>query len=133
MAIFGIGIMGVSQITGNGIVSIADNNARAMALNIASQQLEPLYISAGTGNTTFKTALNNFVSGLDVLGNNNRDTYTITVLEAQDSSAIPINLITNNTPATWVSPLTVAMDISYTGRNGVSNTTISYTFITLLP
>ncbi len=129
LLIFALGALGIAQVTGNALVTAADNNARAMALNIASQQLEPLYLAAGNGNAAFKTALGTFNGGLAVNGNANRDSYTITILQAQDSSNPPINLLTNNATATWVSPLTIAASVTYTGRSGTKTATASFTFI----
>ena len=129
LLIFALGALGIAQVTGNALVTTADNNARAMALNIASQQLEPLYIAAGKGNAAFKAALNTFNGGLTVNGNNNRDAYTITITQAEDSSAPPINLLTSTATATWVSPLTIAARVTYNGRNGVKTANASFTFI----
>ncbi len=130
LLIFAVGALGIAQVTGNALVTTADNNARAMALNIASQQLEPLYIAAGNGNAAFKASLNAFNGGLTVNGNNNRDSYTITITQAQDSSVPPIDLITSAATASWVSPLTIAAQVSYTGRNGIKTARASFTFIT---
>ncbi len=129
LLIFAIGALGIAQVTGNAIVTSVDNNARAMALNIASQQLEPLYLAAGNGNAAFKAALNSFNGGRVVSGNANRDSYTITILQAQDSSPAPVNLLTSATPASWVSPLTIAASITYVGRSGTKTANASFTFI----
>ncbi len=133
LVVFALGILGMSQITGNAIVVASDNNARAMALSVASQQLEPLYIAASNGNAAFKTALNTFNGGLTVGGNGGLDTYTITITQAQDSNAAPVNLLTSVATATWVSPLNVATRISYTGRSGTKVAQSSFTFITTGP
>jgi len=127
--VFAVGTLGIAQVTGNALVTAADNNARAMALNVASQQLEPLYIAAGNGNAAFKTALGKFKGGLTVNGNNNRDAYTITITQAQDSATPPVDLLTSTATATWVSPLTIAAQVTYTGRSGTKRARASFTFI----
>lgn len=127
--IFAIGALGIAQVTGNAIVTTTDNNARAMALEIASQQLEPLYLAAGKGNAAFKTAIDPFKAGLTVNGNNNRDSYTITITQGQDSSQPPIDILTNTATATWVSPLTIAARVTYNGRSGTKTASASFTFI----
>ncbi|MFQ5470772.1 MAG: prepilin-type N-terminal cleavage/methylation domain-containing protein [Gammaproteobacteria bacterium] len=130
VVIFAIGMISVSKYTGNTLTLASDNNARAMALNIATQQIEPLYLAAATSAATFKTSLSTFTGGLEVSGNDARDIYTISINQAIDSSPTPINLLTDNNPTTWVSPLTLGISISYTGRNGTSTVNTSLTFIT---
>ncbi len=130
LLVFAVGALGIAQVTGNALVVTADNNARAMALNVASQQLEPLYIAAGNGNAAFKAALDTFNGGRVVAGNNNRDNYTITITRAQDSSVPPVDLLTSAATASWVSPLTIAARVDYVGRTGTKSAIASFTFIT---
>ncbi len=134
LLIFGLGVLGVTKITGNGVARIVDNNARAVALNVASQQLEPLYIAASGGNTAFQAALAALAGGgINVSGNGGRDSYTVSVVEARDSSAAPVDLLTSTTPATWQPPLKVAVSVSYTGRNGTISVNAPFVFVTTQP
>jgi len=133
LVVFALGVLGLSQITGNALVISADNNARAVALDVASQKLEPLYIAASNGNAAFKVGLSAIVGTPAVNGNTGRDAYTITIAQAQDSSAPPINLLTSAATATWVSPLNVAARVSYVGRNGTKTAQASFNFITTGP
>jgi len=133
LVVFALGILGLSQITGNALVIASDNNARAVALDVASQQLEPLYIAAGNGNAAFKVGLNAFAGGLTVNGNAGRDAYTITITQAQDSSVPPIDLLASAATATWVSPMNIAATVSYTGRNGTKTAQASFNFVTTGP
>ncbi|MBI1195176.1 MAG: prepilin-type N-terminal cleavage/methylation domain-containing protein [Gammaproteobacteria bacterium] len=133
LVVFALGVLGLSQITGNAIVIASDNNARAVALDVASQQLEPLYVAAGNGNAAFKVGLNAFAGGLAVNGNGGRDSYTITITQAQDSSVPPVDLLTDNNTAAWVSPFNVAASVSYAGRNGTKTALASFNFVSTGP
>lgn len=134
LLVFAIGILGTSSMTANALTEIADNNGRAIALNAASQQLESLYLAAGKGNTAFKTELDTLIGGMTVTTNNGRDSFTITIDAGQDSNdAAPADLLTSATPASWVSPLTIAASVTFAGINGTKTTQASYTFITTGP
>ena len=133
LVVFALGVLGLSQITGNALLISSDNNTRAVALDVASQQLEPLYLASANGNAAFKVGLNAFVGGLTVTGNAGRDSYSITLTQAQASSVPPVDIIADNNTAAWVSPLNVAASVSYTGRNGTKTAQASFNFITTGP
>ncbi len=127
--VFALGILGVINSIGQGVHTVADNNERAIAASVASQLAEPLYVAAyevSVGAITesqFKdkiAALNN----LTVVGNDNRDNFTLRVAAAVDDANTDIM----NTPPPYQPPLRVALEVKYQGISGAKTTRLNYTF-----
>ncbi|MBN4079141.1 hypothetical protein JYT26_00720 [Beggiatoa alba] len=137
LVIFALGMLGISLYTGNALRIASTNTARAQTLNDASQIMGSFYAATNGGANSFKAALNSF-------DNNGSDAYSyaqtlagtnvlIQISTAQDSSAVPNNLLTTAS-GTWVSPLTLGVTVVFEGSevNDLSNdksARASYTFL----
>ena len=128
--IFALGILGVANSIVRGVHASVDNNARAIASSVASQQAEPLYIAANNlsnGNITeaqfraLLVAMNNVTE----TGNDGRDDFLITVLEARDSN--DVDVLTTVPP--YTSPVRVVIEVRYQGLNDAKTTRANYTFV----
>ena len=127
LSLFSVGFIGVAQFTGEAIKTTADNNTRATSLNTMTQLMAPLYLAASGTKTEFRTAMQLFDGGAVVSGNDNRETYTVTILEAQDNAGVDV--LTNTSPDTWLSPVTLGVSVSYTGASGSIVSKAPYTFL----
>lgn len=127
MAIFGIGIIGISKVSSGALRSSIDNNNRSVSLSAASQLLIPIYLSANAGPTDFKASLDSFASGLGVKNNGGKDTFTLTIAEAVDDTGTNV-LTTTNTPDTWISPITIGVKVTYSTQNGTKSVYAPFTF-----
>jgi len=125
--VFSVGFIGVAQFTGEAIKTTADNNTRATSLNTMTQLMSPLYVAALGSNTEFQTALQLFDGGAMVNANDNRETYIISILEAQDNAGVDV--LTDSSPDTWQSPVTIGVSVSYNGASGAIVSKAPYTFL----
>lgn len=126
--VFSSGIIGVSFLTGSAIRASADEGATAAALGTMSQLLIPLYVAAATGPTEFKTAIDLFgKDGLPVTSNDGRDTYTIIIAEAEDDTGR--NIINDANPENWISPITIAVQVVYSGLDAQEINSAPFTFL----
>lgn len=127
LAIFAIGIIGISKVSTSALRSSVDNNNRSVSLSAASQLLIPMYLSANNNPTDFKNSLSSFAKGLDVVTNANKDTFTITIAEAYDDAGTNL-LTTSDTPDTWISPVTIGIKVTYSTLNGQKSVFAPFTF-----
>lgn len=128
MTVFSVGFIGVAQFTGEALKRGADDNSRAVSLNAMSKLMSPLYVAALGTPTQFKLILDTFTTanGRTIQANNNRETYTVKIIEAQDDSATSI--INDALPNNWLSPITVGVRVTYTGATGTITSQAPYTF-----
>jgi len=128
--IFALGILGVANSIVRGVHVSVDNNARAIASSVASEQAEPLYIAADSlskGNISeaqfraLLVAMNNVTQ----TGNDGRDDFLINVLEARDSKDVDVLA----TAPPYTSPIRVVIESRYTGLNDAKTTRANYTFV----
>lgn len=126
--VFSSGIIGVSYLTGSAIRASADEGTTAAALGTMSQLLIPLYVAAATGPAEFKTAIDSFGNnGLSVTSNDGRDTYIVIIAEAIDDTGN--NIINDSTPKNWVSPITIGVQVIYTGLDEPEINSAPFTFL----
>ncbi len=128
--IFALGILGIANSIVRGVHASVDNNARAIASSVASQQAESLYIAANnlsSGNLTEDqfSALLVAMNNVTQTGNDGRDDFLITVLEARDSKDVDVL----TTAAPYTSPIRVVIEVRYQGLNDAKTTRANYTFV----
>jgi len=130
IVLFTVGAMGIAASTATAIKVNADNQARAMALAVATKQLEPLYTKAsgpGDAHTGFATSLRTYVAtdavaGVTAKGNvaaGASDDFFVSISQAVDADGK--NVLTAAGP--YVSPVTVAVLVTYEGNSGSKNAT----------
>ncbi len=118
--VFGLGMLGMALYSGNGLKATANNNARASALQVVSQAMDPLVnLSAAS----LGTELGRFPK--TIKSDNDRDSYSINLVTMQDGTG---TTITNVNGATLM-PVTVVVSVPYTSFDG-STVTLrpSFTF-----
>ena len=128
IVLLAIGAMGIAVSTASAIKINTDNQARAMAVAVATKTLEPVYITAlapGVDSVDFATRIRNYmvtnvVDGVTIQGNvaaGASEDFVVSVSEAVD--AIGTNVLTTDGP--YVSPVTVAVRVLYSGNSGRTN------------
>ncbi len=123
IVLFTIGALGIAASTAAAIRINTDNQARAMALAVATKTFESVYITAetpGANDATFQGQLSGFVDSVTVYGDiaaGNNDDFVISVLAAVDAAGT--NVLTTAGP--YVSPVTVAALVTYQGNAGRTN------------
>ena len=134
--ILSIGILSISHITAEALNEIAENEARSMALYAATKELEPLYIAADQGMLAFKAALdkydvdnNNVYNDITVTQTNSHHDYTLLITAGQDSSPTPINILTDNQPEIWNTPLKIGVKVIFIGKNKIKTAQAPFVFI----
>ena len=136
LIILSLGILSISHITGNALSELSDNEARSMALHAAAKDLEPLYIAANISMNAFKDALeqydtdnDNIYDNVMITQSNSNNNYTLLLTAATDSSKIPKNLLFDEAPNTWNSPITVGVKVIYKGKNATKIARAPFVFI----
>ena len=127
--VFALAILGIASSLGRGVHASMDNNARAIASNVATQVTEPVYIAANnlSVGTITETEFKAVLAGLNdstVTGNDNRDDFLVNILEAKDNNNLDV--LTNAPP--YSSPVRIVIEVSYQGLNDVKTTRSNYTF-----
>lgn len=140
-----VGALGLAASTATSIKVNGDNQARAMALSVASKTLEPIYIltqPSEYNDAKFTTRLGEFIVanaavpatqgkeaepayiGVKVTGNQAAgadEDFTVSITGAFDSGfgTAKKNVLTTAGP--YISPITVAVLVTYTGNAGYTN------------
>ncbi|MBL1275291.1 MAG: type II secretion system protein [Ectothiorhodospiraceae bacterium] len=137
LVIFALGMLGISLYSGNALRIASTNTARAQALNDVSLVMSSFYSAANGGADAFKTALNNFDDGSNVVYSDAQtlagSNVLIQISAAQDSSDTPNNLLTT-AASTWVSPLMLGVTVVFEGSEDANtgndkSAVTSYTFL----
>lgn len=131
LLIFLIGVLGIALYTAGGIKSITINQGRATAVKTASQAIEPMFYH--TRSDCLATMLGTFPR--TVAGDNNKDSYQVKVVNAIDGTGSNIITavgppLTTTASSSWVSPVTVTLQVPYTGLSGA--TVYAYPTFTLI-
>ena len=137
IALLTVGALGIAASTATSIKVNGDNQARAMALAVATKELEPLYVTAlepGTDHKTFSDVIGKFVAEDAVLGDqgqisspanagvtttgnvaaDNSDDFIISISQAVDAGGK--NVLTTAGP--YTSPINIAVLVTYQGNAG---------------
>jgi len=137
--LLGLGALGIAASTASAIRINTDNQARAMALSVATKTLEPVYITAtnpGAGGGNFAALIRTFattssgVTGLVVPGNvaaGASENFIVRITEAVDTPVydsasgdfIQKDLLVDAPP--YNSPVTVAVEVKYEGNSEYKN------------
>jgi prepilin-type N-terminal cleavage/methylation domain-containing protein len=131
LLIFLIGVLGIALYTAGGIKSITINQGRATAVKTASLAIEPMFYH--TRPDCLDTMLQTFPR--TVAGDNDKDTFQMNVVSAIDGTGTSIISalgppLTTTASGNWVSPVTVTLQVPYTGLNGA--TVYAYPTFTLI-
>jgi len=133
LALFSIAMLGIAFNTGSALKSSANDNVRGIALYTTTNVIEQFFFKSGQGAAQIRSAIIAFDSDADtpgvsqlVSGNNGKDNYVITLTAGVDNNGV--NIIADNNPATWVSPVTIAVNIVYIDDPSISEMA-SYTFV----
>jgi len=133
LALFSVAMLGIAFNAGNALKTSANDNVRAIALYTTTNVVEQFFFKSGQGAAAIRAAIIAFDSDVDtagvsqeVLGNNGKDTYIITLTAGVDNNGI--NIITDNNPALWESPVTIAVNAVYQDDPAISEMA-SYTFV----
>ena len=127
LAVFAIGLIGISKISTSALRSSVDNNNRSVSLNTASQILIPVYLAANNNPEDFKNQILAFAPGIEVLNNGDRDKFTISIAEAFDDAGT--NLLKGKPkPETWISPITVGVKVTFVTLRGPKSIHAPFTF-----
>ena len=129
IVVFAIGLLGMANSIGQSMHISMDNNTRAMLSSVASQIVEPLYISANnvaTGTITETEFIASLASidGASVTSNGGRDTFDIKITQALDDDDNNALTVLPISP-----PIRVVVEVSYQGLNDVKTTKTNYTFV----
>jgi len=131
IVLLAIGALGIAVNTATTIKHNTDNQTRAMALAVATKALESVYVTAttpGVSDADFRKRIKDFVAlkptatapaydGVIVYGNvaaGSNEPFVVSLTAAVD--AIGTNVLTTAGP--YVSPVTVAVLVSYQGHAG---------------
>jgi len=141
ISVFAVGTLGIALLNGNALKVSGLNNSRATALNTSRQAMNDLFVAAAQNANSFEIALDAFdnttgdsITHRQLLSTQN---MTITILAATDSSTTPVNILTTTSAATtWVSPITMSVDVTYAGvgdsdSSNDKSARASYTFVVL--
>lgn len=133
LALFSFAMLGIAFNTGNALKTSANDNVRGIALYTATNVIEQFFHKSGQGAAEIRAAIIAFDSDADiagvsqeVAGNNGKDIYVITLTAGIDNN--DVNIITDNNPAIWQSPVTIAVNVVYQDDPSISEMA-SYTFV----
>jgi len=134
-----LGALGIAASTASAIRINTDNQARAMALDVATKTLEPVYITAmnnSVSSSDFMVLIRSFaltsggVTGVTVPGNvasGSSENFIVTITEARDAPSYDNaaglvtqkNVLVDAPP--YNSPVTVAVEVKYEGNSESKN------------
>lgn len=133
LALFSIAMLGIAFNAGSALKTSANDNVRGIALYTTTIVVEQFFYKSGQGADQIRAAIiafdsDTYIPGVsqEVLGNNGKDVYIITLTGGVDNNGV--NIITDNNPATWVSPVTIAVNVVYRDDPSISEMA-SYTFV----
>lgn len=138
LLVFMLGALGIALYTAASLKTTATNQVRSTALKAASLAVEPVLYH--TRPDCLQTVLGTFPKS--VLADNGKDSYTVSLVTAQDGTSTTIASGTTptasspsvtsfaNASSTWVSPVTVTLGTPYVGLNG--STVTVYTSHTII-
>ena len=133
LALFAIAMLGVALFMGKAISTSIDDNVRGIALYTATNELEKLFVAGGQGAQALSDAIDAFDTdgevatvSTTVVGNGEKDAYTVAITAAIDNNNI--NVLTDANPSTWESPITMAVRVTYDANPNIA-VRASYTFV----
>lgn len=133
LALFAVGMLGLALFSGNAIKMSSDDNVRAVALYTAANAVEQLFVAGGVSPAAFSAALENFDTDEDadtfstqIVGNSGKDNFTVEIIAARANNGV--NVLLNNNPAAWQSPINMAVEVSYDDNPDIVVRS-SYTFV----
>lgn len=125
LALFSLAMLGIALFTGNAIKTSINDSVRGIALYTANNEIEKLVVAAGLGAPNLRAALLAFDTDVgaatfsrEVLANNGKDRFIVAITAASDFNGV--NVLTDASPALWVSPITLAVRVSYKEANNIA-------------
>lgn len=120
LLVFWLGLLGIALYTGNGLKVSSANQARATSIYAASLAMEPVLYQ--TRSDCLAAALGTFPR--NVVIDNGKDRFSISLIKASDGSGkqIAVNNAVTAAANTWVSPITVVLEVPYRDHDGTPHT-----------
>lgn len=139
LTVFSVGFIGIAQFTGKAVKATGTSAIKAVSLNIMTQKLTPLFLHATGTRANFLTEFQIFTAadGETIIDPVTNIKYKIRIIEAEDDDSKNLMGATPPAVSTWLSPITVGVEISIVnpvveGAPAIADTNIGrapYTFL----
>ncbi len=111
MSLFAVGMLGIALYLAKGLQTTVNNEAHAMAMRVAQQAVEPLYVASNQSRASLKTALEKSTTNPFPFTYHSAlaSQFNITI----DATDRDNKKLLQNKPEDWKPPFTVVLNVEY--------------------